>query len=36
LVLVANQKGEYLRWKSFDPAQTPRQVFAEANLFAQK
>jgi thiol-disulfide isomerase/thioredoxin len=36
LIVVANQKGEYLRWKSFDPEQTPRQVLAEANLFAQK
>jgi thiol-disulfide isomerase/thioredoxin len=36
LVIMANAKGEYLRWKSFDPEQTPRQVLAEANLLAQK
>ncbi len=36
LVIVANEKGEYLRWKSFDPEQTPRQILTEANLLAQK
>jgi thiol-disulfide isomerase/thioredoxin len=36
LVIVANEKGEYLRFKNFDALETPRQVKIEANLFAQK
>lgn len=36
LVLMANEKGEYLRWKAFDQQETPRQILTEANLFAQK
>ncbi len=36
LVIVANEKGEYLRFKNFDALETPRQVKIEANQFAQK
>jgi thiol-disulfide isomerase/thioredoxin len=36
LVLVINEKGEYLRFKSFDADITPNQVLAEAKQFAAK
>jgi len=36
MLIVANEKGEYVRFKSFDADETPRQVLTEANLFAQK
>ncbi len=36
LVLLVNPKGEYIRYKSFDPKETPNFIHREASLLAKK
>ena len=36
LLIVVNEKGEYIRYKSFNPDETPKQIKAEASQLASK
>lgn len=36
LLIVVNEKGEYIRYKTFDADQTPNMIKQEAQQFAQK
>jgi thiol-disulfide isomerase/thioredoxin len=36
LTLLVNAKGEYIRYKNFDPKETPDFIHREANLLAKK
>ncbi len=36
LLILVDSKGEYVRYKTFDPDETPKMILDEANLFVKK